>query len=224
MSAANKNNANSIFHCRPDAIYTNILKRNFHDRFIFTIRMLILGSVSDSLFKITPDNCFYLQIEFFECMKIKLLQIGKTTEAYLLEGISHYEKRINGFIPQSIETIPSLKDTNTASPENMKLREGELILARLKPDDVVVLLDENGKTFNSVGFANFLEKQFNQSIRNLVFIIGGAYGFSDAVYKRANFKIALSEMTFSHQLVRLVFMEQLYRGMTIIHKHPYDHQ
>ena len=165
-----------------------------------------------------------LQSERFGSMKIKLLQIGKTTEAYLLEGISHYEKRINGFIPQSTETIPALKDTNTSTPENMKLREGELILARLKPDDVVVLLDENGKTFNSVGFSNFLEKQFNQSIRNLVFIIGGAYGFSDAVYKRANFKIALSEMTFSHQLVRLVFMEQLYRGMTIIHKHPYHHQ
>ncbi len=224
MSAANKNNANSIFQCRPDAIYINILKRNFHGLFIFTILLLILGSVSDSLFKFTPDNCFSLQIELFEYMKIKLLQIGKTTEAYLLEGISHYEKRINGFIPQSIETIPSLKDTNTATPENMKLREGELILARLKPDDVVVLLDENGKTFDSVGFSNFLEKQFNQSIRNLVFIIGGAYGFSDSVYKRANFKIALSEMTFSHQLVRLIFMEQLYRGMTIIHKHPYHHQ
>jgi 23S rRNA (pseudouridine1915-N3)-methyltransferase len=166
----------------------------------------------------------YLHLEEFSCMKIKLLQIGKTTEAYLSEGIAHYEKRINGFIPQSTETIPALKDTNTATPENMKFREGELILARLKPDDVVVLLDENGKTFNSVSFSNFLEKQFNQSIRNLVFIIGGAYGFSDAVYKRANFKIALSEMTFSHQLVRLVFMEQLYRGMTIIHKHPYHHQ
>ncbi len=224
MSAANKNNANSIFHCRPDAIYINILKRSFQGLFIFTILLLILGSVSDSLFKFTLDNCFSLQIELFEYMKIKLLQIGKTTEAYLLEGISHYEKRINGFIPQSIETIPSLKDTNTATSENMKLREGELILARLKPDDVVVLLDENGKTFDSVGFSNFLEKQFNQSIRNLVFIIGGAYGFSDAVYKRANFKIALSEMTFSHQLVRLIFMEQLYRGMTIIHKHPYHHQ
>lgn len=162
---------------------------------------------------------FYLR----KIMKIKLLQIGKTTESYLNEGIGFYEKRINGFIPMHIETIPALKDTAASTAENMKLREGENILARLKPDDVVVLLDERGKTFHSVAFAGFIEKQLNQSVRNLVFVIGGAFGFSEPVYKRANHQIALSEMTFSHQLVRLVFMEQLYRGMTIIHKHPYHH-
>jgi 23S rRNA (pseudouridine1915-N3)-methyltransferase len=156
-------------------------------------------------------------------MKVKLLQLGKTQESYLLDGIGQYEKRLQAFTSFSCETIPALKDASSLGVLQVKQREGELILARVKSDDFLVLLDENGRTYNSVAFARQLEQWQVQGTRQLVFVIGGAYGFSDEVYKRARMKIALSEMTFSHQLVRLIFMEQLYRAFTIINKHPYHH-
>jgi len=156
-------------------------------------------------------------------MKIKLLQIGKTTETYLLEGIALYEKRLQAFTSFSCETVASLKDASSLSILQVKQREGELILAKIKPDDFLVLLDENGRTFDSVEFARQIEQLQVQSTRQLVFVVGGAFGFSEEVYRRARMKIALSEMTFSHQLVRLIFMEQLYRAFTIINKHPYHH-
>jgi 23S rRNA (pseudouridine1915-N3)-methyltransferase len=156
-------------------------------------------------------------------MKIKLLQIGKTTESYLLEGIALYEKRLQAFTSFSCETVASLKDASSLSILQVKQREGELILAKIKPDDFLVLLDENGRTFDSVEFARQIEQLQVQSTRQLVFVVGGAFGFSEEVYRRARMKIALSEMTFSHQLVRLIFMEQLYRAFTIINKHPYHH-
>jgi 23S rRNA (pseudouridine1915-N3)-methyltransferase len=156
-------------------------------------------------------------------MKIKLLQIGKTTESYLLEGIALYEKRLQAFTSFSCETVAPLKDASSLSTLQVKQREGELILAKIKPDDFLVLLDENGRTFDSVEFARQIEQLQVQSTRQLVLVVGGAFGFSEEVYRRARMKIALSEMTFSHQLVRLIFMEQLYRAFTIINKHPYHH-
>jgi 23S rRNA (pseudouridine1915-N3)-methyltransferase len=156
-------------------------------------------------------------------MKIKLLQIGRTTESYLLEGIALYEKRLQAFTSFSCETVAPLKDASSLSTLQVKQREGELILAKIKPDDFLVLLDENGRTFDSVEFARQIEQLQVQSTRQLVFVVGGAFGFSEEVYRRARMKIALSEMTFSHQLVRLIFMEQLYRAFTIINKHPYHH-
>jgi len=155
-------------------------------------------------------------------MKIKLLQIGKTQQGYLVQGIEFYEQRLKNYISFSVETIPSVKQS--ASADQLKIKEGDLILARLKPDDRLVLLDERGKTFNSPGFADFLQGQMNQSVKQLVIVVGGAFGFSDAVYKKASFQISLSGMTFSHQLIRLIFMEQLYRAMTILNNHPYHHE
>lgn len=156
-------------------------------------------------------------------MKVRLIQLGKTTEAYLQEGIGLYEKRLKPFVGFETETIPVLRDSQHLRKEQVKEREGELILARLKPDDVLILLDERGKRFSSEEFARFVEKQFLQPGKSLCFVIGGAYGFSEAVYERARHQVALSELTFSHQLVRLIFMEQLYRAFTILNNHPYHH-
>lgn len=157
-------------------------------------------------------------------MKIKLLQIGKTNDEYLLRGIDEYSVRIKNYVPFEIETIPYLKNSNSFSPELVKQKEGELILQKIKKEDILILLDENGKTYSSKGFATFLQQQMNTGNKQLTFLIGGAYGFSSDVYERANGKISLSSMTFSHQIIRILFIEQLYRGFTIIHHHPYHHE
>lgn len=157
-------------------------------------------------------------------MKIKLLQIGKTQPEYLVEGVALFENRIRNYIGFSSEIIPALKLPGSAGPELIKQKEGELILSKLKSDDRMILLDEKGKMFGSVEFADFLQKQMNQGIRQIVFVIGGAYGFSAEVYEKAAFKISLSPMTFSHQMIRLLFLEQLYRAMTIQNNHPYHNE
>jgi 23S rRNA (pseudouridine1915-N3)-methyltransferase len=157
-------------------------------------------------------------------MKIKLLVIGKTDDKSLLSLMQLYQKRIKAFVGFDFEVLPDIKNTKNLSESQQKNKEGELLLAKLNTSDYVVLLDEKGKEFTSVQFADFLQKQMNSGIKNLIFIIGGPYGFSEAVYKRANRKIALSQMTFSHQLVRLIFLEQLYRGFAIINHHPYHHE
>lgn len=154
-------------------------------------------------------------------MKIKLLQIGKTAERYLQEGIMEYEKRIQSFIPFIQETIPTLKNTNGLSASELKTKEGQLIISKLKPEDYLILLDEKGKEMNSREFAAFVQKQMVSGVKQIVFVIGGAYGFSDEVYQRASQKVSLSKMTYSHQLIRLIFGEQLYRAFTIINHHPY---
>ena len=157
-------------------------------------------------------------------MKIKVLQIGKTNDEYLLKGIDEYSLRIKNYVPFEIETIPYLKNSNSFSPELVKQKEGEFILQKIKKEDILILLDENGKTYSSKGFATFLQQQMNAGNKQLIFLIGGAYGFSSDVYERANGKISLSSMTFSHQIIRIIFIEQLYRGFTIIHHHPYHHE
>jgi 23S rRNA (pseudouridine1915-N3)-methyltransferase len=157
-------------------------------------------------------------------MKIQLIQVGKTSEDYLLSGISVYEKRLRAYVPFASDTIPYLKNAASLSQEVVKQKEGELILSKLKQDDWVILLDERGKMYGSLEFANQLQSIMNQGLKQLVFVIGGAYGFSPDVYARANQKLSLSKMTFSHQLIRLIFAEQLYRAYSIINRHPYHHE
>ena len=154
-------------------------------------------------------------------MKVKLLYIGKTGEQALSQLLDKYEKRIKALASFEKEEIPALKNTKNLSVAEQKNKEGELLLKRIKTSDFVVLLDEKGKTFDSREFAGFLQQKMNSGIKQLLFIIGGPYGFSPAIYRRGDFRLSLSEMTFSHQLIRLIFMEQLYRAFTIIHHHPY---
>ena len=156
-------------------------------------------------------------------MKTELIMVGKTIDKHFQAGIEDYCQRIGHYMPYSITVIPELKNTKSLSEAQQKEREGELILARLQPSDYVVLLDEHGKEFRSVEFARWLEQK-NASVRRLVFVIGGPYGFSGDVYSRCNEKISLSKMTFSHQMVRLVFTEQVYRACTIIRGEPYHHE
>jgi len=154
---------------------------------------------------------------------IKLIWIGKTEEKYLETGIENYLKRIKHYINFQIVTIPELKNTKSLSIEQIKQKEGELLLKMIRQSDKLVLLDENGQIESSISFSVFLEKMMLTGIKNLIFVIGGAYGFSMEVYQRANTKISLSKMTFSHQLVRLVFVEQIYRAFTILKGEPYHH-
>lgn len=156
-------------------------------------------------------------------MKTELILVGKTNDKHFQTEIDDYCQRIGHYMPFSITVIPELKNTKSLSFQQQKEREGELILAKLQSSDHVVLLDEHGKDFRSVEFARWIEQK-NASVRRLVFVIGGPYGFSEAVYSRANEKISLSKMTFSHQMVRLVFVEQIYRACTIIKGEPYHHE
>ncbi len=157
-------------------------------------------------------------------MKTIFLLIGKTTEKYLSEGILEYQNRLKFYLPFQIEIIPELKNTKNLSVEQQKTKESDLILQFLQPTDEVILLDERGKEFRSVEFAALMEKKMTASHKRIVFVVGGAYGFSSTLYARANGKISLSQMTMSHQLIRLVFVEQLYRAMTILKGEPYHHE
>lgn len=156
-------------------------------------------------------------------MKTILILVGKTQSKIFKVGIDDYVNRIEHYMPFSITTIPELKNTKSLSEDQQKQKEGELILKEIQPSDTVVLLDEHGADFRSVEYANWL-KQKQNTARRLIFIIGGPYGFSPDVYARANEKISLSRMTFSHQMVRLIFTEQLYRACTIIKGEPYHHE
>ena len=156
-------------------------------------------------------------------MKTILILVGKTQSKIFKLGIDDYVSRIEHYMPFSITIIPELKNTKSLSEDQQKQKEGELILKEIQPSDTVVLLDEHGADFRSVEYANWL-KQKQNTARRLVFIIGGPYGFSPDVYARANEKISLSRMTFSHQMVRLIFTEQLYRACTIIKGEPYHHE
>ncbi|HBY69742.1 MAG: 23S rRNA (pseudouridine(1915)-N(3))-methyltransferase RlmH [Flavobacteriaceae bacterium] len=157
-------------------------------------------------------------------MKITLLAIGKTDDKNLQTLISAYVKRLKHYVPFSFEIIPDIKNSKNLSEKLQKQAEGQEILKRLQPSDNLILLDENGKHYSSVGFSQFLQKKMNSGLKNLVFVIGGPYGFSDEIHERANGKISLSKMTFSHQMVRLFFIEQLYRSFTILRNEPYHHR
>ncbi len=157
-------------------------------------------------------------------MKIKLLVVGKTQKKELISLIDEYARRVTRYLPFEIETIPDIKKHKSLSEAQIRQKEGMAILNRLGEGDRVFLLDENGKQYNSVSFASFLQEQMNRGSKQLVFVVGGAYGFDPSVYERAQGKISLSKMTFSHQMVRLFFVEQLYRGFSILRNEPYHHQ
>ena len=157
-------------------------------------------------------------------MNIKLVAIGKTDNKSLNSLIEDYTKRLGFYIRFEIEIIPDIKNVKHLSETQQKEKEGALILAKTQNSDVLILLDENGKQLDSIAFSGYLQKHMNSGIKTLIFVIGGPYGFSDAMYKRANGKLGLSKMTFSHQMVRLFFIEQLYRGFTILSNEPYHHK
>ncbi len=157
-------------------------------------------------------------------MQITLIAIGKTDSVDLEQLISIYEKRLQHYIKFQFQIIPDIKNSKHLSETQQKEKEGELILSQLQSSDVLVLLDEKGKHYTSMEFSQFLQKKMNSGIKNMVLVIGGPYGFSDAVYAKAHGKISLSKMTFSHQMVRLFLVEQLYRGFTILRNEPYHHQ
>ncbi len=157
-------------------------------------------------------------------MQIKLLAIGKTDNKQLQSLIEDYQKRLGHYIKFSLEILPDIKNVKNLSESQQKEKEGELILSKTQVSDKVILLDENGKQMDSMAFSSYLQKHMNSGIKQLIFVIGGPYGFSDTVYQRANAKLGLSQMTFSHQMVRLFFIEQLYRGFTILRNEPYHHR
>ena len=157
-------------------------------------------------------------------MQIKLIAIGKTDLTELNRLIDIYQKRLSHYVRFSFEIIPDLKNSKNLSEKLQKEEEGKLILSKITTTDRLMLLDENGKEMNSVGFSSFLQKQMNSGIKQLVLVIGGPYGFSEAVYQKASGTLALSKMTFSHQMVRLFVIEQLYRGFTILKNEPYHHR
>ena len=156
-------------------------------------------------------------------MNIRLLAIGKTDNKSLQSLIDEYTKRLSFYIKFDLEIIPDIKNVKNLSEAQQKEKEGELILSKISATDQLILLDENGSTYSSVAFSDYLQKKMNGGIKTLVFVIGGPYGFSEEVYKKAQGKVSLSEMTFSHQMVRLFVIEQLYRGFTILKNEPYHH-
>lgn len=157
-------------------------------------------------------------------MKIRLILVGKTTQSFVAEGVREFGSRVQKYVPFEEVVIPALKNAKNLGPDDFKKREGQLILKKTGDRSINVLLDENGKNFTSMGFANFLQQQLNTGNKNLNFIVGGAYGFSAEVYKMADTKLSLSKMTYSHQLIRVIFLEQLYRAFTIIRNEPYHNQ
>jgi 23S rRNA (pseudouridine1915-N3)-methyltransferase len=157
-------------------------------------------------------------------MKITLLTVGKTDKGWVKDGLDIYASRLKHYIPFSIIEIPELKNVSALSKDQIKTREGELILKNVRPADDLILLDERGKEHSSVEFAKVIQDKISYAGKDIVYVIGGAYGFSDAVYRRADSKISLSRMTFSHQMVRAIFVEQLYRAFTIMKGEPYHHE
>ena len=157
-------------------------------------------------------------------MKITLLTVGRTDVAWVREGLELYVSRLKHYVRFSLVEIPELKNAASLSQDQIREREGDLILASLGPSDEVILLDEHGRQYRSVEFARFLGDRMNRGGRDLVFVIGGAYGFAQKVYDRAGSLLSLSAMTFSHQMVRTIFAEQLYRGFTILRGEPYHHE
>lgn len=157
-------------------------------------------------------------------MKITLLTIGKTSFPYLQTGIDLYQKRLERYTTFDVRVLPDVRGAKKMPAEELKKREGEVLLKFIDDGDLLFLLDERGKTFGSVDFAHWLERHLRSGKRKIVFAVGGAYGFSDAVYARANGKLSLSKMTFSHQMIRVFFVEQLYRAFTILRGEPYHNE
>lgn len=157
-------------------------------------------------------------------MQIRLIAIGKTDHPAIQKLTAEYVQRLGHYIRFELEIIPDLKNTKSLSVSAQKDKEGELILKKILPSDDLILLDERGKTFSSMEFSNYIQKKMNSGLKQLVFLIGGPYGFSEPIYMRANAKISLSQLTFSHQMIRPFFIEQVYRAFTILNNEPYHHE
>ena len=157
-------------------------------------------------------------------MKIKLIVVGKTNATYLVEGEREYERRLRHYTKFEEIIITDVKQSGKLSENELKKKEGQMILSKLENGEHVVLLDDKGKHYSSVDFAQLLQQKMNSGLKSLVFVVGGAFGFSDEVYQRANSKVSLSKMTFSHQMIRLIFKEQLYRGFSILRGEKYHHE
>lgn len=157
-------------------------------------------------------------------MKIKLLAIGKTDDKNLIQLINNYENRLKHYVKFELEVIPDIKNVKNLSESQQKEKEGELILSKLQPTDQLILLDDKGKQHTSIEFSQYLQKKMNSGIKQLVLVIGGPYGFSDTVYQKSQGKLSISKMTFSHQMIRLFIVEQIYRGFTILRNEPYHHE
>ena len=157
-------------------------------------------------------------------MKIVLTVVGKTTDKHFIASIDEYVQRINHYVPFSVDVVPELKGTKNLSEKEQKEREGELILKSFVPGDYIVLLDEHGSERRSIEFAQWMQKKMAAGPKRLIFVVGGPYGFSEAVYAAAQEKVSLSQMTLSHQMIRLLFVEQVYRAMTILNGEPYHHE
>jgi 23S rRNA (pseudouridine1915-N3)-methyltransferase len=157
-------------------------------------------------------------------MKITLLTVGKTDKSWVRQGLDIYVSRLKHYVPFSVVEIPELKNVSALTKDQIKVREGELILKNIKPSDDLILLDERGKEYTSLELAKVIQDKMTYAGKDIVYVIGGAYGFSDAVYRRADSKMSLSRMTFSHQMVRAIFAEQIYRAFTIIKGEPYHHE
>jgi 23S rRNA (pseudouridine1915-N3)-methyltransferase len=157
-------------------------------------------------------------------MKIKLLAIGKTDDKNLQLLIQKYESRLKHYVKFELEIIPDIKNAKNLSETEQKEKEGELILGKVTPTDQLVLLDDKGESYHSLGFSKFMQKQMNSGVKQLVLVIGGPYGFSEAVYQKSQGKLSFSKMTFSHQMIRLFAVEQIYRAFTILRNEPYHHE
>ncbi|MBK5196407.1 MAG: 23S rRNA (pseudouridine(1915)-N(3))-methyltransferase RlmH [Proteiniphilum sp.] len=157
-------------------------------------------------------------------MKVLLLTVGKTDDLFFAQIIEEYKKRVNYYISFEMNVVPDLRNRKNLTEKEQKTEEGNMILKTLQSSDYIVLLDDKGKQYSSVEFARFMEKKTHSVSKRLVFVIGGPYGFSSEIYDRANEKLSLSKLTFTHQMVRVVFAEQLYRAMTILNNEPYHHE
>lgn len=155
-------------------------------------------------------------------MRITLVETGKTRDPFIREGVELFRRRVIHYVPFQIDTLPDIKNTRNLSMKEVQEKEGQILLKRLKPGDFMILLDERGKEFHSISFAEYLNG-LEGRVKHLLFVIGGPYGFSEEVYKKADASLSLSKLTFSHQLVRVIFMEQLYRAYTILKGEPYHH-
>lgn len=184
---------------------------------------VIPGLTGDLMYGISK-YILYLYDYCRKKMKITLLTVGKTDKDWVKQGMDIYVSRLKHYIPFSVVEIPELKNVSALTKDQIKTREGELILKNIKPTDDLILLDERGKQYTSIELAKVIQDKISYVGKDIVYVIGGAYGFSDAVYQRANSKISLSKMTFSHQMVRAIFVEQIYRAFTIMKGEPYHHE
>ena len=200
------------------------MKCDLHHEYLLEVRQLLVYLILLSLIFNLLSKLINFAENYNLFVKIELIIVGKTDVDWIKEGFEVYQKRLSHYINFNVTVIPDIRNRKNLAQEQQKEQEGILILKQLQASDFVILLDENGKQFDSIQFSDFLQKKMNSGIKRLVFVIGGPYGFSSHLHQKANQKISLSKMTFSHQMVRPFFVEQLYRAFSILNNEPYHHQ